>query len=185
MPPVDVRFASAGDLTAVCELVNHYIATSTFLFRTAPQRPEEWHADWAQHHARYPWLVATDQGQVVGVAYAGPWKARAAYDWCAEVTLYVAHGHARRGIGRRLYARLLDLLDRQGHHTQVAVIALPNAPSVAVHETFGFQHAGTLREVGHKHGTWRDVGFWQRRAAPSDQPAAPLLPVPGLADHER
>jgi phosphinothricin acetyltransferase len=113
------------------------------------------------------------------VAYAAPWKARAAYDWCAEVAVYVAAHCARQGIGRRLYQRLLPVLDQQGYHTQVAVIALPNPASTRLHESFGFQHAGTLREVGHKHGAWRDVGFWQRHARCA-LPATPPTPVPEL-----
>lgn len=158
----EVRLAAKDDLASVCAIVNHYIATTTFNFRTAAQTPDEWIAEWSQHHARYPWLVATLDERVVGVAYAAPWKTRAAYDWCAEVTVYVAADCAGRGVGRRLYERLLALLDQQGFHTQLAVIALPNPASVALHGAFGFVHAGTLREVGHKHGSWRDVGFWQR-----------------------
>ncbi|MBI2901104.1 MAG: N-acetyltransferase [Planctomycetes bacterium] len=180
MPSVAVRFAEAADMAAVCEIINHYIAATTFNFRTSPQTPDEWIADWTQYDTRYPWLVATRDERVVGIAYATPWKARAAYDWCAEVTVYVAHDCARQGVGRLLYERLFPLLDQQGYHTQVAAIALPNDPSVGVHEAFGFRHVGTLREVGYKQGGWRDVGFWQRRTGSSTQPAAAILPVPQL-----
>jgi phosphinothricin acetyltransferase len=178
MSSVAVRFAVAADMAAVCDLINHYIATTTINFHTSPLTTEEWVADWEQHHARYPWLVATRRERVVGVAYAAPWKTRVAYGWSAEVTVYVAPDCARQGVGRLLYERLFEVLDGQGYHTQLAVIALPNDPSIAMHEAFGFRHVGTLREVGHKHGSWRDVGFWQRCARPSDQVAAEILPVP-------
>jgi len=177
MPSAAVRFAEASDLAAVCDLINHYIATTAINFRTSPQTLDEWVADWTRYHARYPWLVATHGERLVGIAYAVPWKARAAYDWCAEVTVYIAPDCARQGVGRLLYERLFGLMDRQGYHTQLAVIALPNDPSVALHEAFGFRHAGTLREVGFKHGRWRDVGFWQRCARPSDQITEEILPV--------
>lgn len=178
MVPLAVRFAQVADMAAVCDIVNHYIAGTTYNFRTSPQTPEDWIADWTRCHKRYPWLVATIDGRVVGVAYAGPWKPRAAYDWCAEVTVYVAHDCTRRGIGRRLYERLFALIDQQGFHSQVALIALPNPASVAVHEAFGFRHVGTLREVGYKHGGWRDVGFWQRCPGGSGEPAGAISPVP-------
>ena len=173
-----VRLATPSDLPTVCEIINHYIATTTFNFRTDPQSPDEWLADWRQYHEHYPWLVATIDGALVGVAYATPWKTRAAYDWSVEVTVYVAHGCTRRGIGRALYQRLLSLLDAQGYRTQIAVIALPNDPSIAVHEAFGFRPAGMLRDVGFKHGSWRDVGFWQRRTGSFDEAGVPIRPVP-------
>ena len=84
------------------------------------------------------------------------------YDWCAEVTVYVAHDAARRGIGRALYDRLLAVMDGQGYRSQIAIIALPNAASVESHEAFGFRHTGTLGDVGYKNGRWLDVGLWQR-----------------------
>jgi phosphinothricin acetyltransferase len=176
-----IRLAAPADLPAVCAIINHYIATTTFNFRTQPQAPDEWLADFTAYHERYPWLVAEAGGAVQGIAYAAPWKARAAYDWSVEVTVYVAHGAARRGIGRALYGRLFELLERQGYRTQLAVIALPNDPSVALHEAFGFRHAGTLRGVGYKHGSWRDVGFWQRITGRPDAPAAELRPVASVA----
>src|SRR5262245_32339926 len=130
MAAVAVRLAEPDDLASVCEIVNHYIATTVFSFRTSPQTPDEWLDHWREYHWRYPWLVATSGPRVVGVAHAVPWKARGAYDWCAETAVYVAAGAVRCGIGRQLYERLFELLDAQGYHSQIAVIALPNAGSV-------------------------------------------------------
>ena len=112
--------------------------------------------------SRIPWLVAIVDSCVAGFAYAGSWKGRAAYDWCAEVTVYVSHKAQHAGIGRALYDRLLELLDDQGYRTEVAVITLPNEPSIAFHEACGFRCAGVLAGVGYKQGQWLDVGFWQR-----------------------
>jgi phosphinothricin acetyltransferase len=175
--PVEVRLAQAADMPAICEIVNHYIETTRTNFRTKLQTTAEWTSDWEQLRDRYPWLVATLDGGVVGAAYAGPWKARNAYDWCAEATVYVDRRSHRRGIGGALYGRLLPTLDAQGYRTTVGVIALPNPPSVALHEAFGFEHAGTLRAVGYKMGQWCDVGFWQRMSIDSDSHPGPPLPV--------
>ncbi|MDG4834244.1 GNAT family N-acetyltransferase [Solwaraspora sp. WMMD1047] len=174
---VVVRQARADDMPAFSHIVNHYIKTTTVNFRTVTQSPEEWHRDWQASHDRYPWLLAVDGDEPVGLAYAVPWKARNAYDWCAEATVYVADGHHRRGIGRLLYGRLLDGLDRQGYRSTMGVIALPNEASVTLHEAYGFQHVGTLRSVGYKHGRWCDIGFWQRRVAHADTPPGDLLPI--------
>lgn len=174
---VTVRAAREADLQAVCDLVNHYILTTTFNFRTEQQTVDEWVQVWRRTREKHPWLVAVNEGRVVGIAYAGPWKARNAYDWCAEVTLYVAPDAHRCGIGRTLYGRLLAILDAQGYRTMVGVIGLPNDPSVALHEACGFAHAGTLPGVGFKLGEWHDVGFWHRQSSSAGRPPGPILPV--------
>jgi acyl-coenzyme A synthetase/AMP-(fatty) acid ligase/L-amino acid N-acyltransferase YncA/acyl carrier protein len=173
-----LRPVGEGDFPGICALVNHYIASTTFSFRTELQRPEEWIAEWSAMRTRYPWLVATVDGRVAGVAYAGSWKDRPAYDWSAEVTVYVAHDARRTGVGRALYARLLELLDGQGYCTEVAVIALPNESSVAFHEALGFRYAGVLTGIGYKHGEWLDVGLWQRRNPRRGDPPVQILAVP-------
>jgi phosphinothricin acetyltransferase len=171
-----VREAIDADWPAVAAIVNHYIATTTVNFRTEPLSAGDWAADWKQYRERYPWLIAADGDRVVGVAYATPWKARNAYDWCAEVTAYV-DADARGGrVGHELYRRLLAVLDAQGFRTEVAVIGLPNDPSARFHESFGFRPAGTLASVGFKHGTWCDIGFWQRVVGTPDEAPGRLLP---------
>lgn len=125
----------------------------------------------------HPWLVAERDGRVVGFAYAGPHRARAAYRWAAEVSVYVDAGARGGGAGRALYRDLLDLLRRQGLRCALAGIALPNPPSVGFHEALGFLPAGVLRAVGWKAGAWRDVGWWQLDLAPAgDRDTPPAEP---------
>lgn len=174
--PVEVRPATVDDMPAVCGIVNHWIETSTANFRTEPQTPQEWADDLRALQERYPWLVAEVAGAVAGVAYAGPWKARAAYAWTAEATVYVSPGHRRMGVGSALYGRLLALLEEQGFRSVVAVVGLPNEPSVRLHEAHGFTVRGTLTAAGYKHGGWHDVGFLQRDFALPDPPP-PVKPV--------
>jgi len=157
---LQVRPAAEGDLAEVCKIVNHFIENSFFNFRTEPQAVDEWRSDWRRLHSQFPWLVATDD-RVVGVAYAAPWNGRAAYQWTAEATVYVDPSRHRRGVGDALYTELLSRLRRQGFHSVVGVIALPNEPSVRLHERHGFTPVGQLVEAGYKLGAWRDVGFWQ------------------------
>lgn len=155
-----VRPVTEDDLAEVREIVNHFIENTVINFRTEPQSLDQWRDNWARLHSRFPWLVAADD-RIVGVANAAPWNERAAYQWTVEVTVYVDPSSQRRGAGDALYTELLARLRRQGFHSAVAVIALPNDPSVRLHERHGFVRSGHLTEAGYKRGAWHDVGFWQ------------------------
>lgn len=134
----------------------------------------------AGYSATHPWLVAEDGGEVVGYAYACPFQERPAYRWSVSVSVYVAAGRVGRGLGRALYMELLAGLRRQGFRNACAGITLPNAASVGLHESLGFEPVGVNRGVGWKHGAWRDVGWWQLELspAPAGEPPEPLPPEP-------
>jgi phosphinothricin acetyltransferase len=156
-----VRPVEESDLARIRAIINHFIATSAFNFRTEPQTIDEWRADWRRLHETHPWLAAVDDGRVIGVACAVPWNYRSAYRWTVETSVYVDSETQRRGVGDALYANLLGRLRRQGFRSAVAVIALPNQPSIRLHERHGFTPVGMLRNAGFKLGGWHDVGFWQ------------------------
>lgn len=126
----------------------------------------------------WPWLVAEIDGEVAGYAYASQHRERASYRWSADVAVYVAADHHRRGIGRALYEPLLDLLARQGYHEACAGITLPNDASVGLHESLGFVAVGIYRNIAFKHGRWRSVAWWQKtlRAHRDDGPPAEIGP---------
>jgi L-amino acid N-acyltransferase YncA len=109
----------------------------------------------------HPWLVAERDGRVAGFAYAAPHRARPAYRWTVETSVYVAGGHQRDGVGRELYEALLGLLRAQGMQVALAGITQPNEGSVALHRSLGFEQVGTYRRIGYKAGAWRDVSWWQ------------------------
>ncbi len=134
-----------------------------------------------QISARYPWLVAELDGQVIGYAYASQHRVRASYRWAADTTVYISNAHHRRGVGRALYAALLPLLARQGYYVACAGITLPNEGSVGLHESFGFEPVGVYEGVGFKHGAWRDVGWWQTRLRDQPPGVAPAEPGPPVA----
>jgi phosphinothricin acetyltransferase len=131
--------------------------------------------------ATHPWLVAEDEGRVVGYAYASPHRERAAYRWAADVAIYVDAAARRSGVGRSLYEALLTRLREQGFHVACAGITLPNDASVALHEALGFEPVGIYRGIGWKAGAWRDVGWWQLRLLPADddgrRPSGPRPPA--------
>ncbi len=127
----------------------------------------------------YPWLVLEVGGEVVGYAYASQHRSRAAYRWAADVTVYIAPSHHRRGAGRRLYTELLDRLRRQQFQVACAGVTLPNDASVGLHRAMGFEPIGVYRQIGWKMGAWRDVMWLELELVPSgdEPPAEPLPPV--------
>jgi phosphinothricin acetyltransferase len=128
---------------------------------------------------RYPWIVLEDDGRVIGYAYASSHRARPAYRWTAEVSIYVEPSRQRAGAGRRLYEALVDLLRRQGLRVALAGITVPNDASIGLHRALGFEQVGVYRDVGWKAGAWRDVAWWQLRLAPpgdDEPPPEPLGP---------
>jgi phosphinothricin acetyltransferase len=121
-----------------------------------------------------PWLVSERDGALVGYAYGSVHRTRAAYRWSVDVSVYVDRSVHRAGIGRALYAELLETLTRLGYYNAFAGITLPNAASVGLHEAMGFRPVGIYRNVGHKFGRWHDVGWWQLPLRePSPDPAEP------------
>jgi phosphinothricin acetyltransferase len=131
---------------------------------------------------RFPWLVCEGDGRITGYAYAGPHRSRPGYQWAAEVSVYVAPEAHRRGVGRALYAALLDLLRAQGLVNVYAGIALPNEASVGLHEALGFRLVARYPAVGFKAGAWRDTGWWHLRINPLAPAPSPPAPFPSLAE---
>ncbi|WP_315731574.1 MULTISPECIES: arsinothricin resistance N-acetyltransferase ArsN1 family B [unclassified Bradyrhizobium] len=111
---------------------------------------------------RFPYLVCVADEKVIGYAYAGAHRERAAYRWSVDVTIYVNEEARGSGVGRSLYSALITILQRQHFHAAFAGITLPNEPSVALHKSLGFQFLGTYEEVGFKFGRWHSVSWWRR-----------------------
>lgn len=120
-----------------------------------------------RYGASHAWLVAEREGEVVGYAYATAFNERPAYRWSASVSVYVAEEARGAGVGRALYEALFERLRKRGFRMACAGITLPNDASVGLHESLGFEQTGLNREIGWKHGAWRDVGWFQLELAPA------------------
>lgn len=164
-----IRRARPGDAAAVAAIYAPYVRDTAVSFETEPPDAAEMAA--RIEHA-LSWLVAEVDGVVRGYAYAGPHRSRAAYRWSVDVSVYV--DLPRSGLGRALYERLLADLTERGYAQAFAGITLPNEPSIGLHRALGFEPVGVYRNVGYKHGRWRDVSWWQRelRGAVPDPPEA-------------
>lgn len=127
---------------------------------------------------RWPWLAAEREGDVVGYCYASAFAERAAYQWSVTVSAYVREDSLRRGVARRLYAVLFEMLRRQGLFNAFAGITLPNDASVGLHEALGFVRVGVYPGVGFKLGRWHDVVWLGLRLLPEADGIEPPAPRP-------
>lgn len=166
MTDVTIRPAVETDAAAIAAIYAHYVRETTITFEEDVVTPGDMGARMASVAAAgLPWLVVSRGPDVYGYAYATPWRPRTAYRFSVETTVYLAHDAVGRGLGTRLYTDLLVRLSDLGLHVALGGIALPNAASVALHESCGFRKVAHLSEVGFKFGRWVDVGYWQRALA--------------------
>ncbi|MDR6114910.1 MULTISPECIES: N-acetyltransferase family protein [unclassified Sphingomonas] len=177
---IAIRAARPDDAAAIAAIYAPHVLAGVVSFETQAPDADAMRARMAGADGLYPWIVATlsdeagREDAVIGYAYAARFREREAYRWVVETTIYVADVSQRAGVGRLLYEALVDTLTAQGFTQAMGVIALPNDGSIKLHEAVGFRRAGVFREVGHKHGRWIDVGYWQRELAqPVPQPAEP------------
>ena len=159
---VTIRPAVEGDLDGIAAIYAHEIAHSTATFDLDPPTIDYWHQRLVGQHEGDHLLVAVDPDEdVVGYAYSWSYRPRPAYAWTRETSIYLDPSVRGQGIGRLLYRALLTTMAGSGVHAAVALVALPNPPSEALHRACGFERVGTMREVGYKFGRWIDVAWYQ------------------------
>ena len=158
-----VRLVSSADIEAIAAIYNHYVEKSVASFEEATVSVAQIEERVAKVNALgLPWFVAEDsQSNVLGFAYAGPWKTRSAYRFAVELSVYLDAAATSQGWGTKLYSAVLRALKETPTRTVVAVITLPNPASVAIHEKFGLKKVGHFENVGFKFDQWLDVGYWQ------------------------
>ncbi len=178
-----IRLAGKEDLPEILAISNWAARHTAANFAVEPERLEDWRKEWLTNRREYPWLVAVDGGgEVVGFAKASPWKGRCAYNWTAEVTVYVRSEHHRQGHARALYGRLIEVLKAQGYRTLLGGITQPNEASVRLHESFGMKRVAMFETIGWKFEKWHDVGYWQLILQDGDAPPQRVCPVSEVAD---
>jgi L-amino acid N-acyltransferase YncA len=182
-----IRLATADDADAVQGIYAPIVRDTAISFEVDPPSVAEMRQRILDTLVQWPWLVCERDGEVVGYAYAGKHRVRAAYQWSVDVSVYIHERARRRGVGRALYSALLRMLVPQGFYNAYAGITLPNASSVGLHEGCGFEPLGVYRGVGYKLGAWHDVGWWQLSLQPpavEPQPPVALAAVRGSAAWE-
>ena len=156
-----IRLATIGDAKGISVIYNHFVTSSTITFEEDVVTQLEMAKRIENVSATLPWYVYEINGEVVGYAYATPWRVRSAYRFSVEATVYIAPSYARQGIGKKLYAALIETLRCQKIQVVLGGIAQPNDASVALHESFGFEKVAHFKRVGRKFDQWIDVGYWE------------------------
>jgi phosphinothricin acetyltransferase len=158
-----IRDVTADDAEAIAAIYNHYILNTSVSFEEDAVSVDEMKNRIAATTKNFPWFVCVDEqsGDITGYAYLHYYAARRAYRNSLENSIYVKKGFERQGIGARLLQCLIDAARKAAVHTIVAIIALPNAGSLGLHEKFGFTQSGVLNEAGLKFGKWTSVCFMQ------------------------
>lgn len=150
------------DAERIAEIYNWYVLHTVVTFETTAVTPTEMQQRIREKLADYDWIVGEREEQIIGYAYYGAFRARAAYRQTVESTVYLSPEAIGKGFGKSLYAALLESATRRDVREVIGVIALPNPASIALHRTLGFDEVGVLRGVGCKFGQYIDVGLWQR-----------------------
>ena len=160
-----IRQATAGDAARIAEIYNWYILNTIITFETDVVSPQEMTNRIQEKTINHDWLVGEVNQEVLGYAYYGPFRARAAYNHTVESTIYLSQESMGKGFGRALYTKLLESVKTRGFREVIGVIALPNPQSVALHRKMGFEVVGVLKGVGYKFGRYIDVAIWQMSTA--------------------
>jgi len=164
MPDPMIRSATLGDIPAITDIYAEAVNHGTATFELIPPDAAEMTRRFGElTHGGFPYLVATLEGRVTGYAYASFYRARPAYRFTVENSVYLAPASHRRGIGLALLNELIVQCEARGFRQMIAVIGdSANAASVGVHSRAGFEMTGTLRHVGFKFGRWLDTVLMQR-----------------------
>lgn len=173
-----IRLATPIDAAQIQAIYAPYVLNTPISFENEPPGVDEMAERIRSVLVKFPWIVFEDDGFIAGYAYASTLASRPAYQWSVESSVYTRSDLRRKGLGRKLYATLFDLLRIQGLYNVMAGIALPNAESVGFHESMGFRKAGERTNIGFKLGRWHSVGQWQLQLAPYAESPVPPLALP-------
>jgi phosphinothricin acetyltransferase len=157
-----IRLATIRDAEQIQAIYAPYCTDTIISFEMQAPSVEEMARRVEKTLSRLPWLVCESEGEVVGYAYAGIHSERAAYQWSADVSVYVSSRVHRKGVGKALYTVLFEMLIAQGYYKAFAGITLPNPASEGFHHSFGFTPVGVYQGVGYKMGAWHDVAWYQK-----------------------
>lgn len=178
--PVTIRDARPEDAPELLKIYAPYVENTTVTFEFTVPTVEEFAGRIERTLKNYPYLVAEQGGQIIGYAYAGQFRERAAYIWSAEVSVYIRPDQHRRGVGRMLYVRLEEILRRQNVASMDACISYPNRNSIKFHSSLDFERVARFSRCAFKHGKWVDVIYMQKILHDSDTPPEDFIPYPAL-----
>jgi L-amino acid N-acyltransferase YncA len=164
---ITLRSVRLEDAEQILAIYKPYVESTPITFEVDVPSAQDMRQRIQDITASYPWIVAEQNGEILGYAYGNVFRARPAYVWSAESSVYVKSNSQTKGIGTQLYRKLLELLFEQGFFNVIGGITLPNEASVRLHEKMGYRLVGTLPQIGFKLGQWWAVGYWQLELRPA------------------
>lgn len=156
-----IRQVENKDIEKITNIYNWYILNTIITFELVAIAPQEMAQRVQEKLKRHNWLVGEVDQDIVGYAYYGAFRPRPAYNHTIEATIYLAQDQTGKGFGKALYSELIHSAKAQNFREIMGVIALPNAGSVKLHQSCGFEEAGVLKRAGYKFEKYIDVGIWQ------------------------
>lgn len=168
---MNIRLAHKNDAAALVAIYTPYVENTAITFECKVPSVEEFANRIKRILEKYPYLVAEEDGAILGYAYASTYYGREAYNWAVELSVYVANENRGRGIGKQLYDKLEEILEQQGFVHFLACIALPNDASISFHKKRGYQQVAYFPKIGYKFDCWHDTVWLQKSL---DKPARPI-----------
>lgn len=169
-----IRMATAADVPAMLDVYRPFILETAYTFEYTVPTVAAFAARFQRIHRDFPWLVWEEDGNISGYAYADRAFERAAYQWCADLSIYLAPEAQGKGVGRRLYAILEDFLTRQGYCVAYGIVTSANETSCAFHEALGYRAAARFDQCGWKFGQWFGTVWYEKRLRPGPPAADPI-----------
>ena len=171
-----IRPATETDVPEILEIYAPYVENTTITFEYDVPCHRSFLQRFLDITVQFPWLVWEEEGRILGYAYASPPYSRAAFAWCAEPTIYLRPEARGRGIGKKLYASLEAILDRQGYHVLYALITAENESSIAFHQKMGYETKAEFPNCGYKFNRWLGLIWMEKRIKSVQSPSS--FPVP-------
>jgi len=168
---MNIRLARPSDAATLLAIYAPYVENTAITFEYEVPTIEDFANRIEKTLEKYPYLVAEEDGLILGYAYASTYYARAAYDWAVELSVYVSQDARGKGVGSKLYDELEDLLDQMGYMHFLACISLPNEASLALHRKRGYQQVAHFPKIGYKFECWHDIVWLQKSL---DKQAGPI-----------
>jgi L-amino acid N-acyltransferase YncA len=167
-----LRDARPEDCEQMLAIYAPFVSDTAVSFELEPPSLAEFSERVSKYQKGWAWLVAEDNGRVLGYAYGSLHRERLAYQWSTEVSVYIAPFAHRRGLGKALYEALFEALAARGFCNAYAIVTLPNAASVGLHESVGFKQVGLFPKIGRKFEQWHDIAWFHKILREEPAPGA-------------
>jgi phosphinothricin acetyltransferase len=173
---IRIRTATTSDALALLEIYKPYVTDTLVTFECEVPSLKEFTQRISAVSSRYPYIVAEEDGVIVGYSYAHAFRERAAYNWSVETSIYVAREKRHAGTGRMLYAELEKRLAAQNITTAIACVTFPNPDSIHFHESIGYKTVGHIEKCAYKMGQWCDILYMEKQLIDTDEMPKDILP---------